>query len=125
VEIHIAWEGVYRGDPIPVEVRFTEPVFGFSADILKVSGATATLRGGGEGASSYRFDVLPSGSGKVQLSIPAGAVRDAAGNGNRRARAQFSPPAHRPAPLPADEEPGATAPPLIANQGTATLETSG
>lgn len=115
VEIHVAPEGLYRGDPIPVEVRFSEPVLGFSADILNVSGATATLRGGGEGASSYRFDVLPSGSGKVQLSIPAGAVRDAAGNGNRPARAQFTPPARRPAPLPADEEPGATAPPLIAN----------
>ncbi len=114
VEIAVLAAGRYQGDPVPVEVRFSEPVFGFSAESLKVSGATAVAEGGGEGDSSYRFVLHPQGGRTVRLSVASGAVRDAAGNGNRSASAKFALEARPQVRVDAADESGAQAPPLIA-----------
>lgn len=105
-------EGRFRGDSVVVEVQFSEPVFGFVEETLDVSGGGAFLLGGGDGEASYRFAVQPSGRGTVRLSIDSGAVRDAAGNGNRGARASFTLPPRPPAETVLES--GAGAPPLIA-----------
>ncbi|MDN4163330.1 beta strand repeat-containing protein [Nocardioides abyssi] len=66
--------------PIPVTLTFSEPVSGLSASAFEVvNGRVAALRGG---PSAYELDLVPTADGEVRLTLPAGRVWDAAGNGN-------------------------------------------
>ncbi|HJR58968.1 MAG TPA: kelch repeat-containing protein [Vicinamibacterales bacterium] len=66
--------------PIPVTVRFDEPVVGLSLGDISVSNGSATnLAGSGD---EYTLDVLPAAEGTVTVSVAAGVVADAAGNSN-------------------------------------------
>lgn len=65
---------------IPLEIRFTEPVTGFEAGDLVVSGGTiANLTGS---ADRYAANLLPAGDGVLRVTLPAGRATDAASLGN-------------------------------------------
>ena len=66
--------------PFSVTVTFSESVTGFAADDISTTNATVTgLSGGG---ASYVTMLRASGTGNIQVSIPANGATDAAGNGN-------------------------------------------
>ena len=76
---------------INFQVRFSEPVDGFGAAGVRLTGdaapgAAENFAGGGD---SYAFDVTPAGDGTIRVDIPAGAAQDKAGNPSSAAR-QFS-----------------------------------
>ncbi len=86
-----AQPGPARVSPIAFTVTFSENVTGFNETGIMISGsagagAAANFSGS---ATTYTFDVAPSTVGTVLVDIPAGAARDADGNGNEAA-AQFS-----------------------------------
>ena len=69
--------------PIPVAVRFSEPVFRFTVDdIDATNGAVSNFAGSG---AVYTFDVTPNAIGEVTVDIAASAATDAEGNGNMAA----------------------------------------
>lgn len=70
---------------IPVMVSFTEPVAGFDAGKMQVSGARMERFSGA--GKTYRFELVPpvGREGQINLRIPVGAVRDRAGNETRTA----------------------------------------
>jgi hypothetical protein len=71
---------VKSGDLFDASISFSEPVTGFSvADVLVNQGTVVALTGSG---ANYVATVRVSGGGDVEISIPAGAVMDAASNGN-------------------------------------------
>ena len=65
--------------PFEVTVTFSEVVVFEAADV-RVSGATVEVSGSG---AEYAATVTPSGPGTVTVEVAAGAVQDAAGNGNQ------------------------------------------
>lgn len=68
---------------IPVTVTFSEPVTGFTAADVAVTGGTlGTISGSG---ATYTFTVTASTAGTVTVNIPSGVVNDAAGNTNTAA----------------------------------------
>jgi hypothetical protein len=65
---------------IPVTVRFSEPVNGFSlSDVLLTNATASGFTGSG---AVYRFNLTPQADGRVTVRVPAGAATDAAGNDN-------------------------------------------
>ena len=65
---------------VPVTVTFSEPVSGFLASALTVTGGTATgLSGSG---ATYSFTLTPTAQGTVTVAFAAGKYRDVAGNLN-------------------------------------------
>jgi hypothetical protein len=75
--------------PFDVGVVFDEPVSGFDASDIVVTGGTvvvAAAAGGGDGGGgledSYRATVTPTGEGTVTVQIPAASAIDAASNAN-------------------------------------------
>ncbi len=76
---------------INFQVNFTEPVTGFEAGDIELSGSASS---GGVGnfsgsGSLYAFDVSPATDGTILVDVPANAAQDATGNGNTAAD-QFS-----------------------------------
>ena len=69
-----------------VTVTFTEEISGFVAGDVTATGGTVAVSGSG---AQYTATVTPSASGTVTVQVAAGAVQDAAGNGNE-ASAQLS-----------------------------------
>ena len=74
--------------PIGFEVDFREPVGGFEASDVVISG-NAT-HGGVAGlvavnATAYSFDVSPTADGTILVDVPAGVAKDRAGNDNAAA----------------------------------------
>ena len=74
--------------PIGFEVDFREPVGGFEAADVVISG-NAT-HGGVAGlvavnATAYSFDVSPTADGTILVDVPAGVAKDRAGNDNAAA----------------------------------------
>jgi hypothetical protein len=69
-----------KNSPLHFSVDFTESVVGFDSSKVNVqNGTIANFTGSG---GSYAFDVTPGTAGTVSVSVDAGAVTDAAGNGN-------------------------------------------
>ncbi|WP_419859627.1 Ig-like domain-containing protein [Candidatus Palauibacter sp.] len=64
--------------PFTATFAFSEPVEGFDADDVTVTGGTKGTFGGR--GSSYTLEVTPSGNGDVTVSVPADAATDGAGN---------------------------------------------
>ena len=63
---------------ITITAQFSEPVVGFeTADISVANGRVQSLSGSG---TAFTFTVAASGTGDLVVSLPAGAVDDAAGN---------------------------------------------
>ncbi|MFC1461936.1 FG-GAP-like repeat-containing protein, partial [Verrucomicrobiota bacterium] len=88
VTITSTTESTVNTFPIPVSVRFSEAVTGFSIEDVTVGNGTAgnfvTVS-----ASSYTFDLTPSITGSVTAEIAANVAHDAMGHGNSAA-SQFS-----------------------------------
>lgn len=68
------------GGAFAVTVTFSENVTGFVATDISITNATVTSLSGSDAA--YVAMLRASGTGDVQVSIPAGVAIDAAGNGN-------------------------------------------
>jgi hypothetical protein len=82
-------------NPVVFTFRFNEPVTGFSASDVEVSGGTAgTFTPMG---NTYTLAVVPAGPGTVSVSVAANAARDAAKNGNTTASASITVPQPPPA----------------------------
>ncbi|QJE96547.1 LamG-like jellyroll fold domain-containing protein [Luteolibacter luteus] len=68
------------GGPFQVDVGFSEPVTGLISSDFEVSGASVTsLAGSG---SAYTLTLTPDDFGRVTVSLPAGRVQGAGGEGN-------------------------------------------
>ncbi|WP_415064362.1 Ig-like domain-containing protein [Bdellovibrio sp.] len=65
-------------DPIPFGVVFSEDVVNFAESKLQVTNGTITNFSGT--GSSYRFEVTPTATGLVAVSVAAGAAADPLGN---------------------------------------------
>jgi hypothetical protein len=73
--------------PIPFTVTFSEPVTGFVAADLNVSGGrVASFAGSG---TNYTFEITPAADGLIAVDVPANVAQDQANNGNTAA-APFS-----------------------------------
>ena len=73
---------------IAFTANFTEPVYGFAAGDVVLTGAAPGIDAGSFAAlnaTTYRFDASPAGNGTLHVDIPQGAARDGAGNGNAAA----------------------------------------
>jgi hypothetical protein len=66
---------------IPVTATFNKAVTGFTSSGITVTDGTES-NFAASSATTYTFDVAPSGSGTVTVSVAAAAATDAAGNGN-------------------------------------------
>ena len=66
--------------PFEVQAQFTEAVSGFELDDVTVINGVAESMSGS--VDAYTIAVAPSEPGAVEVSIPAGAASDSAGNGN-------------------------------------------
>lgn len=70
-----------NASPITFTFRFSEPVAGFTAGLIQVANGTkgnfAIVS-----ATTFTIEVAPIIDGTVLTTVPAGAVTDAAGNGN-------------------------------------------
>eukprot|EP00899_Mesostigma_viride_P003583 jgi/Mesvir1/13225/Mv12753-RA.2 len=80
VSINSTVVGPTSVSPLPITITFSEPVLGFSADVVLVTNGVVTgvtLVGGGQ----YLVDVVPGSQGAfVRITVPAGVVTDAANN---------------------------------------------
>jgi len=77
-----------RFSPIPVAVTFSKAVTGFTAgDITPANGTVMNFAA--VSATSYTFDLAPSGVGTVTADIGADVAFDSAGNGNSAAQQFF------------------------------------
>ena len=80
VSISGAPESLAGNSSFSVTVTFSEPVTGFvAADINATNAAVTGLSGSG---ASYVATLRATGTGDVQIMIPANVAADAAGNGN-------------------------------------------
>ncbi|WP_210649055.1 Ig-like domain-containing protein [Nocardioides sp. SYSU D00065] len=69
---------VVTTSPIPVEIRFSEPVTGLDVDDFETGNATVTnLAGGG---TRWTADLVPAAEGLVTLRVVAGAAADQTGH---------------------------------------------
>jgi hypothetical protein len=69
--------------PIPVTVKFSEIVTGFtSSGIVTLNGTIENFDGSG---ADYDFDLVPTGDGLVRVDIPANVAQDLGGNPNKAA----------------------------------------
>ncbi len=66
--------------PMQVTVTFSEPVTNFTASSVSVGNGRVTGVSGS--AAAYTMTVNPTADGPVSVSVAAGVVADAAGNGN-------------------------------------------
>jgi hypothetical protein len=75
--------------PIPMTATFSEAVTGFDlTDVTVGNGTVGNLSVSAlsiVGASTYTFDVTPSGDGLVTVDVAGDVAQDAAGNGNTAA----------------------------------------
>ena len=65
-------------ETVTYTVDFGEEVTGFALDDIQVTNGTASILS--DDGRSYSFAVTPATDGAVSISVPAGAVRDGAGN---------------------------------------------
>ncbi|MBI1312831.1 hypothetical protein GC176_16195, partial [bacterium] len=82
---------------IPLSVVFSEPVTGFDANDLTVSGAT--LFGFTGNGSGYSFELVPAGDGLITVDIAAGSAQNTLGT-PAAAAAQFRVVSDHTAPVP-------------------------
>ncbi len=79
-----------RTTPIPITIRFTEPVFGFTVDDITVDDANIRRFSGRDGDKIFTFDAYPTATPvTVTVDIAGGVATDRAGNLNTAAT-QFS-----------------------------------
>jgi len=81
--------------PITFSFAFAEPVRGFTAADVAVTGGSKGAFTGAEGDSVYTLVVTPNAgvnSGTVSVSVPAGAFNDLAGNSNVAAAPAYAQP---------------------------------
>ena len=69
-----------RQASVPVTVTFTEPIAGFTAADLVVANGTVSNFTAVPGGKAYTFDLNRVGDGVFDVTVPAGAGADAAGN---------------------------------------------
>ena len=85
VDVTAAQVSPTNATTIGFTVNFSEPVLGFAAANVTLSG-NATHGGAANfaaaNATTWTFDVSPESDGTIRVDIPAGAARDKAGNGN-------------------------------------------
>ena len=73
---------------LEVTAAFSEPATNFTAAAVEVENGTVTAVADADGTSTtYRVTVVPAADGAFVIRIPAGAVADAAGNGNAASEA--------------------------------------
>lgn len=78
VSISTSVTSVVAATQVAVTVTFSEDVTGFGAsDLIVANGSVTAVTGSG---ADYVATVVATGSGDVEVSIPAGAAEDAAGN---------------------------------------------
>ena len=68
--------------PIVFNVTFSEPVGSFAANGLTLSNCTNAVTASTGNGTVWTISVIPTSSGVVSVTIPAGAARDLAGNAN-------------------------------------------
>jgi hypothetical protein len=66
--------------PITFTITFSEPVVGFAASSVVITGGTSSAFSGG--GANFTIQVTPNGSGEVTCRVPASVTQDAAGNEN-------------------------------------------
>ena len=75
-----------NANPIPINLTFSEPLTGFAASDITVSGGTITagsyLVASGDSILSASFTITPSADGLITVRIAADAAQDLATNGN-------------------------------------------
>ncbi|QBY00041.1 hypothetical protein E2K80_04210 [Rhodophyticola sp. CCM32] len=81
---------------IPLEIVFTEPVTGFEAGDLLVSGGAITGFSGSD--ARYEADLTPDGDGMIHVDLPEDVAEDLVGLGNTAA-AQITLTSDRTAPV--------------------------
>ena len=74
-----------KNEAFDLTITFSEAVNGFQSDDITLTGsAAASLKSGSDGDSEYTLTITPDEDveGDVEIQVPAGAVKDAAGNDN-------------------------------------------
>ena len=71
--------------PISLQATFSEPVYGFAIEDVRLVNGLATDFSGGDGDTSYTFRVTPNAIGAVTVDIAAGVAEDVARNLNTAA----------------------------------------
>ena len=74
---------ILKTSPFTIEAVFNEGVTGFEQNDFRVSGGSVTSFKGVSGGTTYEAKITPSDTSRkqtIQISIPAGAAQDAAGN---------------------------------------------
>ena len=75
-----------NANSIPINLTFSEPLTGFAASDITVSGGTITagsyLVASGDSILSASFTITPSADGLITVRIAANAAQDLAANGN-------------------------------------------
>lgn len=76
--------------PVPITVRFSEPVKGFSSAAISVTGANInTLAASSDYLTEFSFEVMPvTDVATIEISIAGNSVSDRAGNTNRRSKSR-------------------------------------
>lgn len=72
-------------DEVVFTFAFTQPVHGFEASDIQITGGTKGAFTGDDGASSYTLSVTPAPNtqaGQIEVSVAAGAAQNAASVGN-------------------------------------------
>ena len=75
--------------PISLLASFSEPVYGFAIEDIRLVNGLATDFSGGDGDTSYTFRATPNAIGAVTVDIAAGVAEDVARNATTAA-SQFS-----------------------------------
>jgi hypothetical protein len=70
---------------IPVTVKFSAVVSGFTAASLVLGNATVNNFAPGGSSDTFTFNLVPAGPGRVTIDVPAGVARDAQNRPNEAA----------------------------------------
>ncbi len=81
--VNIDAPSAHNGRAFKVTFTFSEPVTGFTAAGLNITGVAATAPMVSDTTKMvYRAEITPAGAAAAQIGLAAGAARDAAGNAN-------------------------------------------
>ncbi len=91
VEINSDEDNPTNADPIPVDITFSKPVWGFESSDVEIRGeATHSLVSGGDGEQEFMIHLEPdetTDTEELTLLIAEGVAQDEAGNQNEEADA--------------------------------------
>ena len=88
-ELSINAPASHNGQPFEVSFVFSEPVRGFEAGDIRITGGRITAFSSQASSARYTATLTPSTPlGNIALEVPANVAQDAAGNGNTAAARQ-------------------------------------